>query len=85
MVCQPSAADVVKLMPRDGQDGESCKLVRSANFIPSHANEKATRNGEVLPGSRTAAFIKASAVPVHVPLSGKTLSFDATGKCVAGC
>jgi len=24
-------------------------------------------------------------VPVHVPLSGKTMEFDAAGKCTAGC
>jgi hypothetical protein len=29
--------------------------------------------------------MKAARVPVHVPFSGKTMEFDATGKCVAGC
>ena len=29
--------------------------------------------------------MKASKVPVVVPLSGKTLEFDAGGKCTAGC
>ena len=29
--------------------------------------------------------IKASKVPVHVPLSGKTMSFDGRGKCTVGC
>jgi hypothetical protein len=29
--------------------------------------------------------MKAVSVPVHVPLSGKTLEFDAAGKCAAGC
>jgi hypothetical protein len=24
-------------------------------------------------------------MPVHVPLSGKTMEFDAAGKCTAGC
>jgi hypothetical protein len=24
-------------------------------------------------------------VPVHVPLSGKTMEYDGAGKCVAGC
>ena len=24
-------------------------------------------------------------VPLHLPLSGKTMEFDATGKCTAGC
>lgn len=61
------------------------QLIKPAAVIPSHANEEATRNGKVIAGTRTAAFIKATAVPVHVPLSGKMLSFDSTGKCVTGC
>ncbi|MEX2299266.1 MAG: MBL fold metallo-hydrolase, partial [Dongiaceae bacterium] len=61
------------------------ELVQPASVIPSHANEEATRNGEVLPETRTAAFIAASEVPVHVPLSGRTMSFDAAGTCVEGC
>lgn len=60
-------------------------LVQPASVIPSHANEPATREGKVLPGTKTAAFVKAVDVPVHLPLSGRTLEFDAGGKCVAGC
>ena len=40
---------------------------------------------EVLPGSKTEAFIKAVSMPVHIPLSGRTMSFDNAGKCTAGC
>jgi hypothetical protein len=29
--------------------------------------------------------MKAVKVPVHIPLSGKTMEFDNNGKCVAGC
>jgi hypothetical protein len=29
--------------------------------------------------------MKAVKVPVHVPLSGKTMAFDGGGKCVSGC
>ena len=60
-------------------------LVKPAAVIASHANEVGTRDGKVLPGTRTEAFIKAVKVPVHVPLSGKTMEFDAGGKCVGGC
>jgi L-ascorbate metabolism protein UlaG (beta-lactamase superfamily) len=60
-------------------------LVKPAAVIPSHANEVGTKDGKVLPGTRTDSFIKAVKVPVHVPLSGKTMEFDAGGKCVAGC
>ena len=35
--------------------------------------------------SKTEAFIKAVKAPVHIPLSGKTMEFDAGGKCTAGC
>jgi hypothetical protein len=44
-----------------------------------------TVNGKVRPGSKTENFIKAVKVPVAVPLSGKTMEFDAAGKCTAGC
>lgn len=61
------------------------ELVKPNAVIASHANEEATRGGKVLPGTRTETFIKASKVPVHVPLSGKTMSFDGSGKCTSGC
>jgi len=38
-----------------------------------------------LAGTRTAMFIKASRVPVHPPLSGRAMEFDAAGRCAAGC
>ena len=60
-------------------------LVKPAAVIPSHANEVGTKDGKVLPGTRTDSVITAVKVPVHVPLSGKTMEFDAGGKCVAGC
>ena len=61
------------------------ELVKPTAVIASHANEVGTREGKVVPGSKTETFIKASQVPVHVPLSGRAMSFDAAGKCVAGC
>lgn len=61
------------------------ELVKPASVIASHANEEATKDGKVLPGTRTETFIKAAKVPVHVPLSGKTMEFDGGGKCVSGC
>ena len=60
-------------------------LVQPAAVIASHANEVATKDGKVLPGTRTETFKNAAKVPVHVPLSGKTMEFDSNGKCVAGC
>ena len=60
-------------------------LVKPNAVIASHANEAGTEGGKVRAGSRTEAFIKAAKVPVHVPLSGKTMEFDANGKCTAGC
>jgi L-ascorbate metabolism protein UlaG (beta-lactamase superfamily) len=60
-------------------------LVKPAEVIVSHANEVGTVGGKARPGSRTEAFIKAVKVPVHLPLSGKTMEFDAAGKCTAGC
>jgi L-ascorbate metabolism protein UlaG (beta-lactamase superfamily) len=61
------------------------ELVQPASVIASHANEAGTEGGKVRAGSKTEAFIKAAKMPVHVPLSGKTMEFDAGGKCTAGC
>ena len=60
-------------------------LVKPVAVIASHANEGATQGGKVVEGSKTDRFMKAAKVPVHVPLSGKMMEFDASGKCVAGC
>jgi len=76
------------------------QLVRPRAVIPSHANERATAGGDVVPGSRTARFIAAvkggpsddhghgndrKRIRVHVPKSGITMEFDARGTCVNGC
>jgi L-ascorbate metabolism protein UlaG (beta-lactamase superfamily) len=61
------------------------ELVRPAAVIVSHANEVATRGGKVVPGSKTDRFMKAAKVPVHVPLSGRTMQFDGNGRCTSGC
>ncbi|MDX1529145.1 MAG: MBL fold metallo-hydrolase [Gammaproteobacteria bacterium] len=61
------------------------ELVKPNAVIASHANEVATKNGMVIAGTKTEAFIKATGVPVHLPLSGRTMEFNSDGKCVAGC
>jgi len=61
------------------------ELIRPTAVIASHANEAATRGGKVIIGTRTDTFIKATRVPVHIPLSGRTMEFDRSGVCVAGC
>lgn len=61
------------------------ELVKPVSVIASHANEVATKDGKILPGTRTETFKKAVKVPVYIPLSGKPMEFDAGGKCVAGC
>jgi L-ascorbate metabolism protein UlaG (beta-lactamase superfamily) len=60
-------------------------LVQPNAVIASHANEVATKDGKVIAGTKTEAFIKATKVPVYVPLSGRTMAFDSSGKCVSGC
>ncbi len=60
-------------------------LVRPKAVIASHANEPATKGGKLLPNTKTARFKKAAKMPVHVPLSGKTMEFDGAAKCVKGC
>lgn len=61
------------------------ELVKPNAVIASHANEVATKDGEVIAGTKSEAFIKATKAPVHLPLSGRTMEFDATGSCVSGC
>lgn len=61
------------------------ELVKPASVIASHVNEVGTVGGKVRPGSKTETFVKAAKMPVHLPLSGKTMEFDAGGKCTAGC
>jgi len=61
------------------------ELVQPASAIVSHANEPATQGGKVRSGTKTEAFMRASKVPAHVPLSGKTMEFDSSGSCKAGC
>ncbi len=60
-------------------------LVKPKSVIASHANEPATKDGKLLPNTKTARFVKATKVPVYVPLSGKTMQFNGKAKCVAGC
>ena len=60
-------------------------LIKPATVIPSHANEPATKDGNVIAGSKTDIFTQAVNVPVHLPLSGKTMAFDGGGMCTEGC
>ena len=60
-------------------------LITPNAVIASHANEAATQDGMVRDGTRTKQFISLSSMPVHVPLSGKTMSFDGTAHCTDGC
>ncbi len=61
------------------------ELVKPKSVIASHANEVATEGGKLVAGTRTETFMKATKVPVHLPLSGRTMEFDGGGSCVAGC
>jgi len=62
------------------------ELVQPAAVIPSHTHEVSTTNGKVNPGTRLGRFIELTEdIPVYVPLSGVTMEFDGSAKCVAGC
>ena len=61
------------------------ELIKPNAVIASHANEAATKNGKVISGTRTETFIKSTRVPVHLPLSGKTMIFNRDAGCVSGC
>jgi len=60
-------------------------LIRPAAVVATHVNEGATTGGKLRPNSRTAAFTKLVRKPVYPALSGRTMEFDGSGNCVAGC
>ena len=60
-------------------------LVKPNAVIISHANEAGTKGGKPLPKSKTAAFQKMVKVPAYPSLSGVTMEFDGSAKCVKGC
>jgi L-ascorbate metabolism protein UlaG (beta-lactamase superfamily) len=61
------------------------ELVRPASVILTHVNEAATEGGKLRPASRTAAVVKQLKAPSHLAISGRTMEFDGSGRCVAGC
>lgn len=61
------------------------ELIKPNSVIASHANQPSTSGGKVIAGTRVDSFSKLSKMPVHVPLSGRTMSFDSRGKCTSGC
>lgn len=60
-------------------------LIKPKSVIPSHANQPSTKGGVVIPGTRVETFSKLVKASVLVPISGRTMSFNKKGKCVAGC
>ena len=61
------------------------ELIQPTSVIPSHANEVATENGQIIPDTKTDKFVNATDISTYIPLSGQTMEFDSTGQCVAGC
>ncbi len=61
------------------------ELVKPASVILTHVNEPATEGGKLRPASQTAKLIKQLKAPAHLAISGRTMEFDGSGKCVAGC
>lgn len=60
-------------------------LVKPESIIASHANQPSTSGGKIIEGTRLALFKKLTKAKVHVPLSGRTMSFNDKGKCTGGC
>jgi len=56
-------------------------LVKPAAVIASHANQPSTDGGKVIAGTRLDQFIKATRARVHVPLSGRSMTFNERGQC----
>jgi L-ascorbate metabolism protein UlaG (beta-lactamase superfamily) len=60
-------------------------MVQPNAVIVSHANEAVTEHGRLLSGTKTEIFRKAVKVPMHLPLSGRSMEFNGSAKCVTGC
>jgi L-ascorbate metabolism protein UlaG (beta-lactamase superfamily) len=61
-------------------------LVQPAAVIATHPNEAVTADGKLLPTTRAKAFIDlVKGRPVYLALSGRTMEFDGSARCVAGC
>jgi L-ascorbate metabolism protein UlaG (beta-lactamase superfamily) len=61
------------------------ELVKPQSIILTHPNEPVTEGGKPRPASRTASLMKQLKPPAYLALSGRTIEFDGTGKCTAGC
>jgi len=61
------------------------ELVKPKSVIASHANEQVTQDGKLRAGTKTETFVKASTMPVHLSISGRTMEFDGSGACTKGC
>jgi L-ascorbate metabolism protein UlaG (beta-lactamase superfamily) len=62
------------------------ELVQPVAVIASHPNEGATAGGKLKPNSRTQAFAElVKGRPVYLSISGRTMEFDGSARCVAGC
>ena len=52
------------------------ELIKPNAVIPSHTNEEATKNGKLLPNTKTAMFKNlVKDIPVYIPLSSVTMEF----------
>ena len=62
------------------------QLVKPNAVIPHHMNEAATEKGVLKPESKTALFKSLiKDIPVHIPISGRTMEFDGEARCLKGC
>ena len=61
------------------------ELVRPASVILTHANEAVTEGGKLRSTSRAAALIQQLKATAHLAISGRTMEFDGSGRCAAGC
>jgi L-ascorbate metabolism protein UlaG (beta-lactamase superfamily) len=63
------------------------ELIKPATVLATHANEQSTKGGKVVAGSKLDKFIKAigGAMPAYPTISGRTMEFNGSGKCVKGC
>ena len=81
---------IINVAPSSMQPEEAAyainELIQPLAVIVSHTNEAATKGGRVNPNTRAKQFMDlVKGRPVHLPLSGKTMEFDGSAKCVRGC
>ena len=73
-------------LPPDAAAHAMNELVQPSAVVASHPNEGVTSGGKLLPNTRMKAFIdRVKGRQGYLAISGRTMEFDGSARCIAGC